>query len=171
MVKMFLKSGFLICLLFSFVACQTNANNGSIPPTTYTWPVADSLSDEIEYREGGEIRYVHAKTGYADASGIYEDVNYWTAYIENAELEDIENYIAQLKSHEFSYFSLDESEVEPNVEFVWPGYFMWNGVSEKSIVKIYLSEEMQEMENREANETFYYNLSLELLDNNIWKAD
>lgn len=118
MVKMFWKSGFLICLLFCLVSCYTNINKGLIAPTTYTWPVADSLSTEIEYREGGEIKYVHARTGYADASGIYEDVNYWTVYIENVELGDIENYIAQLKSHGFSYFSYNDSEEEPNVEFV-----------------------------------------------------
>ncbi|WMJ75955.1 MULTISPECIES: hypothetical protein [unclassified Sedimentibacter] len=169
MGKVFWKSGFLICLLFCLVSCQTNTNKGSIDPATYTWPVTDSLSTEIEYREGGKIKYVHAQTGYADASGIYEDVNYWTVYIENVELGDIENYIAQLKSYGFSYFSFDESEEEPNVEFVWPGYFMWDGTTEKYIIKIYLNEEKQEMKNAETNETFYYNLRLELLDNNIWK--
>lgn len=169
MVKMFWKFVFLTCLLFCLVSCQTNTNKDQVDTVAYTWPVADSLSTEIEYRDGGEIKYVQAQTGYADASGVYEDVSYWTIYIENVELGDIENYIAQLKSYGFSYFSFDESEEEPNVEFVWPGYFMWDGASAKNIVKIYLYEEKQEIENSETNETFYYNLRLELLDNNIWK--
>lgn len=167
-MKIFWKSGFLICLLFCLASCQTNYNKGSIDPSAYTWPTSDSLSTEVEYRGEGEIRYVHTQTGYADASGIYEDVNYWTVYIENAELLDIENYIAQLNSYGFSYFSFDESQ-EPNVEYIWPGYFMWNGCTEKYIVKIYMTEEKKEMENREINETFYYNLRLELLDDNVWE--
>lgn len=171
MVKMFWKSGFLICLLFCLVSCFTNINKGLIAPTTYTWPVADSLSTEIEYREGGEIKYVHARTGYADASGIYEDVNYWTVYIENVELGDIENYIAQLKSHGFSYFSYNDSEEEPNVEFIWPGYFMWNGTAEKYFIKIYLNEKKQETNNLETKESFYYNLRIDVIDKNIFKSD
>lgn len=46
---------------------------------------------------------------------------------------------------------------------------MWNGCTEKYIVKIYMTEGKEEMENREINETFYYNLRLELLDDNVWK--
>lgn len=168
-MKIFWKFGFLIFLLFCLASCKTNSNKGSIDPATYTWPTSDSLSTEVEYRERGEIKYVKTRTGYADASGIYEDVNYWTIYIENVELGDIENYIAQIKSNGFSYFSFDKTEEEPNIEFVWPGYFMWNGTTNKYIVKIYLEEEKQEMTYPENNESFYYNLCLEILDDNIWE--
>ncbi len=146
------------------------SNRGSIDTPAYTWPNSDSLSSELEYREKGEIKYVKTRTSYADASGIYEDVNYWTVYIENVELEDIENYIAQLKVNGFSYFSFDKTEEEPNVEFVWPGYFMWNGTTDKYVVKIYMTEQQEQQVYPENGESFYYNLCLEIIDDNVWKT-
>lgn len=118
-------------LLSNDTDCEIAQHLDITETVAYTWPVADSLSTEIEYRDEGGLKYVQAQTGYTDASGVYEDVSYWTIYIENVELGDVENYIAQLKSYGCSYFSFDESEKEPNVEFVWPGYFMWDGGSAK----------------------------------------
>ena len=155
---------FIFYLLFFLAACGIHENTEVQEEAVFAW-----TSSAVEYKMGGSIAYTESRIGYGDATGIYDDVECWKIYIANAELGDVEGYISQLKSNGFSFFSFDPEEGEPNIEFIWPGYFLWNGTSDICIVKIILSEDKLEMVNKNNNETFNYNLSIEIINDNVWR--
>lgn len=154
----------LVCIGIKSVSfISNNASNA----TVYHWPEATSLPREITYKQGGDIEYISARKSYADASGIYNGVNYWTIYINHATLHDVEEYISILKENGVKYFSFDKLK-EPLIEYVWPGYFIWWGQSEDCTVKIYLEQQERTDIKNETNESFEYNLTLEVIDEKIW---
>ena len=160
----------LLCFLgYYFLYMQNSSSEAML----YSWPAAESLPSEITYTGEGEIKYIEQKETYADASGIYEDVNYWTIYINHATLSDVKAYISELKKYGVQYVSFDDS-AEPAVEYVWPGYVFWWGQAEDCAVKVYLEEQelFFGMDDRKdgVKEDFHYNLIIEIIDEKIWNC-
>lgn len=168
MVKKVWKASAFACVLFIFVYYKVKLSFNQITKSPYIWPSSDLFPYGTEYEEGGVIKYISAQTGYKDGTNYHENVNYWTVYIQNARLTDVEEYIAQLKLHGYTYFSFDES-LEPSIEYVCPGEFMWIGCTKNSIINLYITKENEEKINDDTNEKFSYNLCIELLDHNIWR--
>ena len=158
----------LLCFFGYYFSYMQNSSSESM---MYSWPVAESLPSEIAYTGEGEIKYIEQKETYADASGIYEDVNYWTIYINHATLSDVRTYISELKKYGVHYVSFDDS-TESAIEYVWPGYIFWWGQAEDYAVKIYLEEQelFYGMDDRKdgVEEDFHYNLMIEIIDEKIW---
>ena len=150
-------------------------NQDKTDSVKYQWPKSPPFPIGIEYTGEGDIEYIKIRNAYADGSGIYENVNYWTIYISHATINDVKEYISKLKECGVRYFSFDEPE-EPAVEYVWPGYFSWWGQSEEYTVKIYLNQkELTTIADDvdDVKEQFFYNfnLTLEVIDKKVWNGE